>query len=186
MSVLLKRDMSSSPRKLPQAKSNTTASANSHSWVGVCVYMCVWKDHEENFIDLSLTEDNSSPSASLVAITKDLCARTRFIVAQPVTFSAADPERREGPPASVCVYVSERECVCVGGGCIWDVKHMSPRVLRQGGVGVDDEGGGEQRRNRMARRACRNKLKSVIAFFYFYFFTNLPLMPHFQNCWLNN
>lgn len=60
-------------------------------------------EQEGNFIDLSLTEDNSSPSASLVAITNDLCARTRFIVAQPVTFSAADPERREGLPACVCV-----------------------------------------------------------------------------------
>lgn len=60
-------------------------------------------EQEGNFIDLSLTEDNSSPSASLVAITNDLRARTRFIVAQPVTFSAADPERREGLPA--CVYM---------------------------------------------------------------------------------
>lgn len=51
-----------------------------------------------NFIDLSLTVDNSSPSASPVALTNDLPALTRFIVAQPVTFSAADPERREGPP----------------------------------------------------------------------------------------
>lgn len=97
MSVSLKRDMSSSPRKLTQGKSNTTASANNRSLSG-CVCK---KDHEKNFIDLSLTEDNSSPSASLVAITNDLCTRTRFIVAQPVTFSAADPERWEGPPASV-------------------------------------------------------------------------------------
>lgn len=64
--------------------------------------MCARWDQEGNFIDLSLTEDNSSPSASLVAITNDLRARTRFIVAQPVTFSAADPERREGLPACVC------------------------------------------------------------------------------------
>lgn len=41
-------------------------------------------------------------------------ARTRFIVAQPVTFSAADPERREGLPAGVCACVE----IWKGGGCV--------------------------------------------------------------------
>lgn len=108
MSILLKRDMSSSPRKLPQARNNTTASANNYGCAFVSGCVCVRWEQEGNFIDLSLTEDNSSPSASLVAITNDLRARTRFIVAQPVTFSAADPERREGLSACVCV----RVCVC--------------------------------------------------------------------------
>lgn len=44
----------------------------------------------------------------MAAITNDLRARTRFIVAQPVTFSAADPEHREGLLAWLCV--------CGGGG----------------------------------------------------------------------
>lgn len=63
----------------------------------------------------------------------------RLIVAQPVTFSAADPERREGPPA----------CVCAWGdwGFVCDVKHMSPRVLIQGGVCRDDKREEEERPN---------------------------------------
>lgn len=76
-------------------------------------------EQEGNFIDLSLTEDNSSLSASLVAITNDVRARTRFIVAQPVTFSAADPERGEGRPAGVCVCVCAcEEILGVGGVCV--------------------------------------------------------------------
>lgn len=39
MSILLKRDMSSSPRKLPQARNNTTVSANNHGCV--CGRGCV-------------------------------------------------------------------------------------------------------------------------------------------------
>lgn len=78
-------------------------------------------EQEGNFIDLSLTEDNSSLSASLVAITNDVRARTRFIVAQPVTFSAADPERGEGRPAGVCV------CMCSDiGGVLCAVSNICP------------------------------------------------------------
>lgn len=44
-------------------------------------------------------------------------------------------------------------------GIVRDVKHMSPRVLRQGGVSVEGEGEEEQRRSRMARDACGHKLK---------------------------
>ena len=96
---------------------------------------CVRTEQEGNFIDLSLTEDNSALSASLVAITNDVRARTRFIVAQPVTFSATDPERGEGQPAGACV------CVHVWryGWVVCCVKHMSPRVLRQRGVSREDE-----------------------------------------------
>lgn len=125
------------------------------------VVVCAWWEQEGNFIDLSLTEDNSSPSASLVAITNDLRARTRFIVAQPVTFSAADPERREGL----------RACVCArDGGVVRDVKHMSPRVLRQGGVSREDKGEDEEMENKWRwrgreaewwRDACRHELKKT-------------------------
>lgn len=46
----------------------------------------------------------------MAAITNDLRARTRFIVAQPVTFSAADPEHREGLLACVCVCGGGEAC----------------------------------------------------------------------------
>lgn len=95
--------MFSSPRKLPQARSTAAAPADSHGCVSMSGFVGARPEQEGNFIDLSLTEDNSSLSASLVAITNDVRARTRFIVAQPVTFSAADPERGEGRPAGVCV-----------------------------------------------------------------------------------
>lgn len=143
--------MSSPPRKLPQARNNTTASANNHGGTFVSGCVCVRWEQEGNFIDLSLTEDNSSPSASLVAITNDLRARTRFIVAQPVTFSAADPERREGLPA--CVYVCREMGVCV---C--DVKHMSPRVLRQGSVSRQDKGEEEEGENEWRQNGDRTPM----------------------------
>lgn len=41
MSILLKRDMFSSSRKLPEARNNTTASTNNHSCVYVCECVCV-------------------------------------------------------------------------------------------------------------------------------------------------
>lgn len=41
MSILLKRDMSSSPRKLPQARNNTTVSANNQRCAYVCKCVCV-------------------------------------------------------------------------------------------------------------------------------------------------
>lgn len=78
----------------------------------------------------------------------------RFIVAQPVTFSAADPERWEGLPVCVCVEI---------GGFVCDVKHMSPRVLRQGGVSSEDKGQEEQRRSRVERDACRQTKKAVMS-----------------------
>lgn len=94
-------------------------------------------EQEGNFIDLSLTEDNSSLSASLTAITNDVRARTRFIVAQPVTFSAADPERGEGRPAGVCASVAIWGVVV--GGCVLCQTYVpqSPQTERcqQGGRG---------------------------------------------------
>lgn len=61
-------------------------------------------------------------------------------------------------------------CACgeiagVGGGFVCDVKHMSPRVLRQGGVSREDEGEEEEqveaveKRGNTARDAYRHKLK---------------------------
>lgn len=41
VSILLKRDMSSSSRKLPQARNNTTASANNHGHASVGEWLCV-------------------------------------------------------------------------------------------------------------------------------------------------
>lgn len=68
-------------------------------------------------------------SASLVAITNDVRARTRFIVAQPVTFSAADPERGEGRPAGVCACV---EILRGGGSCA--VSNICPPESSDGEV----------------------------------------------------
>lgn len=42
-----------------------------------------------------------------------------------------------------------------------DVKHMSPRALRQGGVSMEGEGEEKQRRRRMVRDAYRHKLKKT-------------------------
>ena len=57
-------------------------------------------------------------------------------------------------------------CVCAcrnargggGGVVVCDVKHMSPRVLRQGGVSREDEGEEEERQD-VKGDAYRHKLK---------------------------
>ncbi len=50
------------------------------------------------------------------------------------------------------------ECVCAErrGGFVHDVKHMSPRVLRQGGVSRDD--GGEEEGEQVEAEVKRGRM----------------------------
>lgn len=51
------------------------------------------------------------------------------------------------------------------GGFVFDVKHMSPRVLRQGGVSSEDKREEEERRSRVVRDAYRQTKKAIMSEF---------------------